>query len=470
MPPRFHSLPAEIQCMILEEVSREPSTAGYAVVCKGWQDFFESKNFKSLAFQQEDLPVFKDALVPPRRQGYVKHIWYRIRLPNSNPKKSDTIKTAEKLNVTFRADKVFTGAVLGLWDKISLWNPQNRITLELSVYAYDDWHKGMRLQRIFERDLDAYKVHKKSESREPYHYDDPHMPYIVKYSVLRVPTADRRTRNEWNAHRRNLIGWKDVRLTTAMRGMDSSNKEYNNEELWPLPRVPIVSKFLIRNTQFRRIYPETLRQMFESFPNLEDIKMDRWALVGADEETEWTKQAGEAFAEKLPASVKTLSMSRQKSTVFHDWTSRDIDKREVLGKRFRQYTKNLEHCSLMQIIDAKDFLNLFTPSDKGEDLQLFLRWKYLETLTLSTDSFRSRNQKNIENLLCDAARAARRMRNLQTLEIISSTDPHCMFQYKIVEAKGVIKWSGPVVNSTRIMKEWEKTSDWRNNVDVEHDF
>ncbi|KAF5573343.1 hypothetical protein FPCIR_14004 [Fusarium pseudocircinatum] len=466
MPPSFHSLPVEIQRMILQDVSREPSTAPYASVSKAWQDFFESKNFKSLAFDQDDLPTFNLLLVP-RRRGYVKHIWYRIRLPNSNPRISDRIKRAEKLRVTFRADKVFTGAVFGLWDKISLWNPQNRITLELSVFAYDDWHKGLRLQRIFERDLAAYKVHKKSESREPYHYDDPHEPYIVRYNLLRIPNADRKTRDEWNAHRRDLIGWKNVQLTTAMRAREP---EYYKEKEWPLPRVPIVSKFLIRNTQFRRIYPGTLRQMFQSFENLEDIKMERWALVGADEETEWTRQAAEAFAEKLPASVKTLSINRQKSAAFHDWTSRDIQLREVLGKRFRQYTKNLEHCSLLHIIDAKDFLNLCPTSASDEDLELFLRWKYLETLTLSTHSFRTRNQKSIERLLCDAARAARRMRNLRTLEIISSTDPQCLFRYKTVEGKGVIKWSGPVVDSTRIMKEWEKTSAWKNNVDIENDF
>ncbi|KAF4483431.1 hypothetical protein FAGAP_11820 [Fusarium agapanthi] len=466
MPPRFHSLPPEIQDMILQDVSREPSTAPYAVVCKSWQDFFERKNFRSLAIAKDDLSCLAQFLVP-RRQGFVKHIWYRIHLPNSNPKHANKIKRAEKPKVTCRADRVFTQSVFRLWDIISLWNPENRITFELSVFAYDDWVGMLRRERIFERDLAAYKVHKESESREPYHYDNPHGPYVEQYSLWGLPNADWRTRDHWNACRRDLIGWKHIELTTAQH---ASEKPYYKEEDAILPRVPIVSKFLIRNTQFRRMYPETLSLMFKSFENLEDVTIERWASVGADEESDWTRYAARAFAENLPASVRTLSINGRKSTAFQDWASRDVKLRDVLGKRLRQYSKNLEHMSVVDIIDAKDFLRLFIIFDSDADLKSLIIWPHLKTLTLSTNLFKTRYRQRIEILLCCAARAARKMPKLQTLEIRSSSDPQCLFRYNIVEARAEITWSGPVVDSTRIMKEWEKTSAWRDNVGVVNDF
>ncbi|KAG4252813.1 hypothetical protein FPRO03_08262 [Fusarium proliferatum] len=466
MSPRFHSLPPEIQDMILQDVSRKPSTVPYAVVCKSWQDFFERKNFRSLAITKDDLRCLSRYLVP-RRQGFVKHIWYRIYLPNSNPRISNKIKRSEKPKVTLRADKVFTYSVFGLWDIISLWNPENRITLELSVFAFDDWIGMLRPDRIFELDLAAYKVHKKSESREPYHYDNPHGPYTEQYGYWGLPNADHRTRDYWNACRRNLIGWRDVQLTTAQRADDTP---YYKKKNAILPRVPIVSKFLIRNTQFRRIYPKTLIHMFQSFKNLEDITIERWALVGADEETAWTRLAAQAFAERLPASAKTLSINGRKAVALQDWASSDVKLRDVLGKRFRQYSENLEHMSVVDIIDAEDFFGLFTLFDLEEDLESLIKWSHLETLTLSTDLFETRERKRIETLLCSAARAARTMPKLRTLEIRSSRDAQCFFRYNIVESIAEITWSGPVVDSTKIMKEWEKTSAWRDNYDVVNDF
>ncbi|KAF5624913.1 hypothetical protein F52700_9288 [Fusarium sp. NRRL 52700] len=466
MRPRFHSLPPEIQDMILQEVPREPSIAGYATVCKSWQDFFERKTFRSLVITKDDMRCLSRYLVP-RRQAFVRHIWYRIYLPNSNPKGATRIKRYEKPKVTFRADKVFTWAILRLWHIISLWNPENKITFELSVFAYDDWDYMMRPERIFERDLAAYKVHKKSESKESYRYYNPHGPYVRQHNILGLPNAGWRIQDQWNACRRDLIGWKHIELTTAL---DASDKPYYREEKRKLPRVPIVSKFLIRNTQFRRIYPETLRQMFQSFENLEDVTVERWACVDADEESDWTRHAAKAFALALPASVKTLSINGQKSAAFQDWTSCDGRLREILGKRLRQYSKNLEHMSVVDIIDAVDFLRLFIIFESDEDLNSLIIWPHLKTLTLSTSLFKTGQRRRIQLLLCCAARAARKMPQLTTFEIRSSRDPQCMFRYNIVESVAQITWSGPIVDSREIMKEWEKTSASRNNAPVGNHF
>ncbi|KAH7248679.1 uncharacterized protein BKA55DRAFT_540104 [Fusarium redolens] len=457
--PRFHSLPPEIQDMILQEVSREPSTAPYAVVCKAWQDFFERKNFKSLAINQRDLPCLS-RIVTPRRQGFVKQIWYRIFLPNHTTR---TLKTFEKPRVLWRADKVFTSSILNLWDILSLWSPQNRITFELSAFSYCDWAHIMRPERIFERDLAEYKVHKKLELRKPYHYDNPHEPYVDQYRLFSSPNIDHRMRTHWNALRHDLLGWKNIEFTTAA---DEKTVPWYTEEDNILPSVPIISKFLIRRTQFRQFCPWTLSEIFDSLENIEGITIERWASVDAEDETYWNQGAHVAYAMDLPVSVKSLSINGEKCRAFQDWASSDVKWRRGLAKSIRQYSKNLEHMSVTDIIDAKDFLRRFRTSLPEEEFDSLRRWPDLQVLTLSTDLFETQDRDQIENLLCAAARAARKMPKLRTFEIRSSKDAQCLFRYNIVQAIAEITWSGPIVDSTEIMKEWEKTSAWRNNRDV----
>ncbi|KAF5987033.1 hypothetical protein FCOIX_1210 [Fusarium coicis] len=468
MTPRFHSLPAEIQSMILEEVSRDPRTAGYAAVCKAWQEIFERKNFKSLAIDQHDLTTFRQR-VTPRRQRFVKHIWYRIILPD-HPSLHLTpgSKTTEDPSVLWRADKRFTECIFRLWDIISLWNVENRITLELSAFSYQDWDHVTVNERVFERDLEAYKAHKKSESREPYHYDNPQGPYVEQYGLWGLPNTISRIEDYWEALTYDLLGWKEIEFVTADE--DNDAVEYFKPEDAILPSVPIVSKFLIRNTQFRQFWPETLLHMFESFDNIEDITIERWACCTSESESEWIEYAVKPFTEWLPVTVKRLSLNGAKCAVLHDWQTCELLNREALAKGLRQNSKRLEHMSAVDIIGAGQFLDIFRKHVTDEDLEKLIRWPYLKTLTLSTDLFETRWRRKIEELLCCAARAARKMPKLQTLEIRSRADPQIMFRYNIVKSIAKITWSGPVVNSTEIMKEWQKASEWRNNVDVEHDF
>ncbi|KAF5976125.1 hypothetical protein FBULB1_7113 [Fusarium bulbicola] len=468
MPPRFHSLPPEIQDMILQDVSREPSTAVYAAVCKPWQHFFEQKNFRSLAIAQHDMSNFR-GIVTPRRQRFVKHIWYRIILPvHSGPQDNPGRKTAEEESVLWGADKRFTDSIFRLWDIISRWEPENRITLELSAFSYDDWDHITEDERAFERDLAAYKAHKKSESREPYRCDNPQGPYVEQYDLWGLPNASWRHRDNWEVVTYDLLGWKDIEFVTAAEN-DLVSKYFIEEDAI-LPFVPIVSKFLIRNTQFRQFWPRTLCQMFESFDNIEDITIERWASATPDGESQWIEYAAKTFAEELPITVKKLLIQGEKCAVLHNWKAGQLVNREALAKDLRQWSKSLEHMSVVDIIDARHFLDIFRIYVTDEDLDTLIRWPYLETLTLSTDLFKTQKRRKIEKLLCWAARAARKMPRLQTFEIRSSSDPQCLFRYNVVEARAEITWSGPVVDSTRIMMEWEKTSAWRNNVGVVNDF
>ncbi|KAG5749307.1 hypothetical protein H9Q69_013352 [Fusarium xylarioides] len=371
MPPRFHSLPPEIQAMILQEVSREPSTAVYAAVCKAWQHFFEQKNFKSLAIDQHELTTFCQT-VTPRRQRFVKHIWYRILLPRHDSLHFNPgSKTSEDPSVLWGVDNRFTECIFRLWDIISLWNRENRITLELSTFSYQDWDYVTEDNRVFERDLEAYKAHKKSESREPYRYDNPQGPYVEQYGFWGLPNAHLGIQDYWEALTYDLLGWKEIEFVTAAE--DDHAVEYFKEEDAILPSVPIVSKFLIRNTQFRQFWPQTLLHMFESFDNIEDITIERWASGTLEAESQWIEYAAKPFAEWLPVTVKKFSVNGEKCAVLHDWETCELVNREALAKHLRQNSKRLEHMSVVDIIDASHFLDIFRTYVTDEDLETFIQ-------------------------------------------------------------------------------------------------
>ena len=82
----WRQLPAEIRRMIYEFVEKnhnyktEPlARAGYASVCREWQCFFEPLNFQRLVVDQDGLNNF-DKFTKGLRQGFVKHVWLRVRL------------------------------------------------------------------------------------------------------------------------------------------------------------------------------------------------------------------------------------------------------------------------------------------------------------------------------------------------------------------------------------------------------
>jgi hypothetical protein len=84
---RWLDFPAEIRSMILKMVvedyrfKSEPyARAGYASVCREWQQVFEKRNFRRLVLDQERIVDLEQIMSTNQRRDYLVHLFLRIRL------------------------------------------------------------------------------------------------------------------------------------------------------------------------------------------------------------------------------------------------------------------------------------------------------------------------------------------------------------------------------------------------------
>ncbi|KAM0294651.1 hypothetical protein ACHAO9_001086 [Fusarium lateritium] len=490
--PRFYSLPPEIQTMILGFTSTSPSVAPYAAVNKHWQSFFEAKTFKSLILHQDDISDFS-RIVKGYRRNYIKHLWLRITLPEYP---TPLFKVEEDPKVLWEADCAFTESVHDLWDVLSKWDaPQHErygLTFELSVHSPSDWAAYVKDDCSTKQDVDLYKQYLATGSPESYkNSEDVHSAYeTLSHTMDSIGIPTPISKAYWHPTTNSLLGWKPLCFAfgKASRDDDSAyfsedpttpanedtdeaspasegtatpiiEEDSNNYDAEPqLPTVPVITKMLIRRQQFRWIAPEVLEAMTDTLPNIQEISIERWRCLEAADETNWCRSANVAFAMSLPPSLKTLSLYGETSDLFHTWTSKDV-KAVSLAKSLRQYTKHLENLSVSHLIDAKEFLRPFW-SAKSDTASL-PKWENLKTLSLTSEILNTDSEKDIKELLCAAARAARKMPNLQRLELWNGKSRQAgVFRYRVIDSIEEIKWLGTGADylDAQVLQEWMQTS------------
>ncbi|KAF0643365.1 hypothetical protein FPSE5266_04934 [Fusarium pseudograminearum] len=452
--PHFYSLPAEIQNMILGFVADTPHTtsssppkpglAPYACVDKFWNSFFESRTFKNLTITQADIPSLSH-IVGRRRRTLLKHLWLRIALPKygNSPCKRD-----EKPKVIWRLDTVFTRSISDLWDALSEWDSTGHkgMTLELGVFSPSDWASFMSHACSVQQDVELYKQYLTSGSAEQYEaIGDVHWPYIAMHRTFNpgqglLTTAERK--QHWFATTNNLLGWKPLDFT---------------DNAAELPPVSVVTKFLVRRQQFREIYPTALNKMLESLSAVQDIHVERWRCAESHDEKAWCKEAQKTFGMLLPPSVKSLTLYGDTSSILQKWEAKQATV-VSLAKTLRQYTRNLEYLSISHLIDAKEFLRPFWPANSEEATRSLPDWKNLKRLSLTSDIFNTGTEKDVNNLLCAAARAARKMPSLEILELWNGNDERAsVFSYR---ANGEMTWRGTHIPTLddEVTGAWEASS------------
>ncbi|SPJ82095.1 uncharacterized protein FTOL_09500 [Fusarium torulosum] len=473
--PRFYSLPPEIQTMILGFTSTSPSIAPYAAVNKHWRSFFEAKTFKSLILHQDDISEFS-RIVKGYRRNYIKHLWLRISLPEYP---APLFKVEEDPKVLWDADCAFTESVHDLWHVLSKWDaPRHErygLTFELSVHSPSDWATYIKDDCSTERDVDLYKQYLTTGSTEPYkNSEDVHSAYEnLSHAIGSIGIPTQIQEAYWHPTKHSLLGWKPLCFAFKKASHDDDSAYFSEEEsddyddLEPqLPAVPVITKMLIRRQQFRWISPEVLEAMTETLPNIQEISIERWRCLEAADEKDWCRSANVTFGMGLPSSLKTLSLYGETSGLFHTWTSKDV-KAVSLAKSLRQYTKHLESLSVSHLIDAKEFLRPFW-SAKSDTASL-PKWEHLKTLSLTSEILNTDSGKDINELLCAAARAARKMPNLQVLELWNGKSLQAgVFRYQVIDSIGEIKWLGTGADylDAQVLQEWRQTSKLHGQLDL----
>ncbi|CAG7563916.1 unnamed protein product [Fusarium equiseti] len=426
----FYSLPVELQTMVLNDIFEDPCPSSeyfatpcplaiYACVNKHWNDFFESRTFKTLTIRPTDIESLAN-IVTPRRRAYLKHLWYRIP-PTDHP--TDDIESMYK-----HLDWYFTKSLVALWDVISTWNEQKEAVLYQKYLSSGQLDQYDKAEDVQER---CNLIHKG----------------ISEFIDFDTELQD--------------FVWTDV----VDRFFGTKPLEFVNEEMlpighdWELPPVTAVSKFLIRRQQLRGICPTALNTILSSLEGVQDIHIERWRCHNLFEESHWCHSARIPFAMELPRSTKSLSIYGETNTAIHGWKNKEVNFISF-AKALRQYTNFLEHLSISHMIDAREFFRPF--SSANEEATSSLReWPNLRTLSLTSDVFKTGTEEEITSFLCTAARAARKMPRLQMLELWNGeAEMACVFSYRVEDTVVEITWCGTDIEALdyEVIKEWNAVS------------
>ncbi|RMJ11709.1 hypothetical protein CDV36_008670 [Fusarium kuroshium] len=426
--PSFYAFPQEIQQMILSELAKSNNLPALACVDKHWQEYFESRSFRHLIINQNDIEKF-EIIVKGKRRRHVKHLWLRIILPTW----SGVLATDYEANyVLWRADRYFTGSIFDLFEVLAGWGGDNLgITFELSAHSPSDRDEHVQDDEFFERDVNMYKEYLATNCTMAYKSSgDVYEPYLKAYQEL----GGAFWTHMWDGIVEDLFGWKPLQFNFHEQvNLTPIRKDQEPE----LSKVSVISKFMIRRSQFRDIFPAHLGKIWSSLPNLDQVAMERWRRVEAEHEACWCDALKWNFALDLPTSVKTLSLYGDTVDIFHEWSSKEVITVD-LANYLRNYGRHLENISISFLIDAKDFFRPFWTTQSG----CTTSWENLKTLSLTCRAFKSHSTHRINGLLCAAANAAMKMPKLQLLELWDGTRGRTsVFRYRVADTTVVeVTW------------------------------
>jgi len=398
-PCSWELLPAEIRLTIMEKLFLIARTnkihSCYASVSKEWQEFFEKWNFRYLTVTQHCL-VDLSKMVRHQRK-FVNHICLFILLGTYGSRRSAEPETPKRIyhneEITRKGIwKLFS--VLSTWGRDGDWSNKG-LTLELSICSYSDFKHRFK-DYCFEDDVNSEPIHEPSDSHDP----------PTSMSILRLfgPNIDLRLKRD-------------------------------------LPKVDVVTSFLVRRQTRRQLDSQALSQIFMSLPKLENARLELWRKFSK------TIQDGDDIGYKsilesrLPRSLKRLTLFED----FNEDLNATFPERNAaycrfiripsasVGTALAKASLSLEQLSVSFLVDAKDFFQAY---------QSDWIWKDLASLALTSRLLDStKDPADISNLLHAAGVAARNMPKLQTMEIWNGGRRHaCVFRYHVTDGFATITW------------------------------
>ena len=273
-----------------------------------------------------------------------------------------------------------------------------------------------------------------------------------------------------------------------------------------LPRVPIVSEFLMRRQHYRQLSPIALARLFsESLVCAESLRLERWCRPTPEEEAEFLNGTNMEFELKcplsrpsadniqglrdhmLPSLPRTLNKFFYFATIFprfHEiYTPQDLmvhpsfSATEFLQQFGHLFTElsfshpcETEPLKLQQTISPEE-TPLMSISLKTRP------WDMLEKLALKSRILsRHSTQDQIDLLLKGAASVAEAMPKLRLMEIWNHgsesdyrpkiggrrADDACVFRYRLVSHQARISWhstwSAAPTLSSKVTRAWDKVA------------
>jgi hypothetical protein len=346
-------------------------------------------------------------------------------------------------------------------DPASLFN-QGRYKIDLySSYLQDD-------------SIEAYKLHGDAHSQE-------------------AETHQRELRQMEPLYYQELLrGYKSIVLDEGILNLNFSHLSSQTKR--KLPRVEVITNFLIRREYYRNFDPRALSRIFQSLPRLESINLERWIHIKAADERRWNNRmlksllpmphrllpkgndpGSSVLGAALPNSLKRLSLFAAARETFQKQSAMPAANPDT-AKSLATLSQNLQQLSISFLVDAEDFFrSLYWPtSDKGgkgsgelHRLEYEPYWEHLTSLALTSKIFimqetsLSLSTSRINDLLFAAAMTAEKMPKLEVMEIWNGDKGQAgIFRYVSTLKSTEIVWQGTqhLALSEQVLTAWREVA------------
>ncbi|TLS22413.1 uncharacterized protein PpBr36_10004 [Pyricularia pennisetigena] len=254
----WNSIPREIQQMVLDALvalkkkeaqkllHTKPRLSQYVTVCRFWQEALEPVMFRDLHIKPKHLADFDNYLRGARRL-MLRHLWFRVQL--SKPRRRMTER--DKMDEEEDNNAFFTTAVYDLFATLRKWGrlPQQPLELELGAESPGDPKWSFGDQGIM-------------------------------------------TNNDYS------VGELDFCFVDGFKKFSYPS---------PLPEVGVVTTFSILRRTRRYFAPQALLTIFDSLPNVCEIRYEPWYFLNADSQCDVDEAFGR-YIRHWPSTVKRISI------------------------------------------------------------------------------------------------------------------------------------------------------------------
>ncbi|KAI0108463.1 hypothetical protein F4814DRAFT_455214 [Daldinia grandis] len=425
----FITLPAELRLSILEMVaySSTERTTEYTTVSREWQSIFEKKHFERILLSSRRLKRFAQ-IVRGSRRKLVKHIWFRAELGDVNFGRGDA---GLRPTLSLADESEFDNTIVRLLQILSTWerpHDLNRggLTLELSAWSLDDYTMHGLTHQGFMHDpySQPYKYILESQNPMSLFYD------------LSPEGISSRSGND---------------LTMEAEGTETKD----------IPKVDVVTTFLLRRQYYSHVSPDRIAQIFGSMAGLERIIYEPPERTDRTIDTWQEKHHWLLSDYSFPQTLRQLAIFEEP---FYRNAFKTLNQTgsvrcpEITAALFRE-SQTLEQLSASFVVDAKDFFQPFWPSNPASPNR---SWDNLKTIALTSKLLNPyQSLEEVNDLLCAAGIAARNMPTLRVMEIWngSRTAHGCFFRYYDDGSTSTITWRGTweLDLEPRVMRCWTET-------------
>ncbi|KAM0250667.1 hypothetical protein ACHAQJ_008544 [Trichoderma viride] len=450
----WDGLPREIRLLILEVLMQDGCTLSrLATVSLEWQAEVERYNFARIKLTPSRLADFSSMI--HRNRALVGYIWFCLELDDYDCTRcapTYRVLTNEELEEAFIISDTdncpITTAFQNLLSILSTWDPNGDLILDISIYSPSDskhWFKYLTFLPDTPSDvLGGGDIKQMILNKD---YNDPRHGWVAGFRHSAPPEA------------------AISKVFHPVMGEGPFDTDQLELQWWDqLPSVPAVTSIFLRQQNRRRWKPSSLAHMFARFPRLQEVHYEPWRewcfmQKFTDRDYLYLFKSIQPFNNILKRLVVFENFNQQYPAILKrfmhgvDLSSCDTIRNPApaVSRMIALASLKLEHLAASFIADASYFF----------DIEPSWEWPNLNSLVLTSKLLTpDENSTEIEAMLHAAAAAARKMPQLETMEIWNGRKGlAALFKYQAFRDRrqATITWRGTwkLTMEPSIIQAWE---------------